>query len=287
MTGDPLKRFQKKITVDQDSNGHKLFDFLANSITPQLSKATWKKCIEAGGVWLKNPKEKKRLKRVTTVVKSGDILEIFFDPKAISGTNPNSEKLPELIYQQNSISVWNKPINMLTQPSPYGDDNSLLSYVSKKIKPSYLIHRLDRETEGLVMFAHSKEMAAKLNVIFSEHLIQKKYFALVVGTKNVLEQKIDLEIEDKNATTLIEMPTNLEIEQLYQKFPETKTLNASWVKLLPITGRKHQLRIHLQSIKRPLIFDPRYSRTHKKDSRLYLIAYALQCHELNLDLKLF
>lgn len=260
---------------------------MANFITPQVSKASWKKCIEAGGVWLRNNNQKKRLKRVTGLVQEGDLIEVFFDPKVLESNVQFLHSPPLKIYHKDHISCWYKPANMLTQGSPYGDQSSLQSFVSNAIKPTYLIHRLDRETEGLVVFAHSKEMAAKCNLVFSEHKIQKSYFALIAKKDVIADQIIDLSIEGKKAVTKLENPTLSELDLLYKKFPETKDLQASWIRLLPITGRKHQLRIHMQHLGRALMHDPRYSRTHKKGTRLYLVAYKIECAELNLNLNLF
>ncbi len=167
------KRIQTKVKVSKEQAGSKLFAFLAKSITPEVSASSWKKCIEAGGVWLRNNNQKKRLKRVTGIVQEGDIIEVFFDPKVLTSNASLMETPPQKIYHQDHVSIWYKPANMLTQGSPYGDQASLQSYVSSIIKPTHLIHRLDRETEGLVVFAHSREMAAKCNQVFSEHKIQK------------------------------------------------------------------------------------------------------------------
>lgn len=283
----PPKRIQTTLKVTKEQAGNKLFDFLANVITPSVSKASWKKCIEAGGIWLRNNNQKKRLKRVTCVVQEGDIIEVFFDPHVLESSDAFKNSPPLKIFHQGQLSCWYKPANMLTQGSPYGDQSSLQHFVSNLIKPTFLLHRLDRETEGLVLFAHHKEMAAKCNAIFSEHKIQKSYFALIVKKEMIEEQMIDVPIDKKNAMTKVENPSEEELKKIYEKYPETKDLQASWVRLLPISGRKHQLRIHMQHLGRPLLHDPRYSRTHKKGTRLYLIAYAIECEELKLKITLF
>lgn len=278
-------RIQAKLKVDKEHAGSKLFDFLAITVKPVVSKAVWKKCIEAGGVWQRIGKQKKRLKRVTGLVQEGDQIEVYFDPHILEKNEVNLSI--EKVYHKNNISCWLKPNNILTQDSPYGDQQSLYSYVSKLIRPTFLIHRLDRETDGLVLFAHSKEMAALCNKVFAEHKIQKYYFALVIKKEAIENQTVTFNVDQKNAVTEVEMPTELELIKLYEKFPETKDLQATWVKLLPITGRKHQLRIHMQHLGRPLLHDPRYSRTHKKGTRLYLIAYAIKSEVLGIDCNIF
>ncbi len=283
----PNKRIQTQVKVTKELAGSKLFAFLAKSITPEVSASNWKKCIEAGGVWLRNNNQKKRLKRVTAIVQEGDIIEVFFDPKVLMSADSLLESPPLKIYHKDHVSIWFKPANMLTQGSPYGDQSSLQSFVSNIIKPTHLIHRLDRETEGLVVFAHSREMAAKCNKVFADHKIQKSYFALIVKKDVIADQIIDLPIEGKNAVTKVENPSAEELTKLYAKYPETLDMHGMWMRLLPITGRKHQLRIHMQYIGRPLLHDPRYSRTHKKGTRLYLVAYKVECTDLNLNLNLF
>jgi tRNA pseudouridine32 synthase/23S rRNA pseudouridine746 synthase len=288
------KRFQRKIQVEESLHGLKLFEFLANSITPRLSKATWKKCIQSGGVWLKSSNKKLRVKRVTSLVKKGDIFEIFFDPKVLEGlknstlkSEESSSLTPKMLYHQNQISCWFKPINLVTQDTPYGDNESLFQYVKGKITPTHLLHRLDRETEGLVLFAHTKDQAAKCNLLFSDRKIAKIYFAFVQGKEQIQPQNINYAIEGKEAHTEIAPMSTVEYNILYQLFPETKEFHGTWVKLKPTTGRKHQLRIHMQYIKRALLFDPKYSRTHSKGQRLYLLAYGLECEELGIKLNYF
>ena len=279
------QRIHAKVRVEEAQKGMKLFDFLAEVIHPPVSKTLWKKCIEAGGVWQRLGKQKKRIKRVTTLINTGDHFEVYFDSNTLEITKNSDPSV--LLYHQQQISCWLKPHNMLTQDSPYGDQSSLFHYVSQKIHPTYLVHRLDRETEGLVLFAHSKEMAALCNTVFSEHLIQKYYYALIVKKNPITAREIDEAIEGKKAITRLEIPDAAELEKLYNQFPETQTFDATWVKLLPLTGRKHQLRIHMQRLGRPLLHDPRYSRTHKKGQRLYLIAYALYSERLHIDIDIF
>lgn len=295
------KRFQKSLIVNEQDQGKKLFEYLANTITPSLSKAIWKKCITAGSVWITSNKKRTRVKRVTLELKTGDKIEVFFDPKVLETkiTNRNLEQSansPILVSSiQNNhydLSIWYKPINMISQDSPYGDQSSLYSYVSRFFKKNLdfnrkttnLIHRLDRETDGLILFAHDAKTTAKLNLAFSNKTIQKTYYGLIIGNEKVVETTCNDPIDGKESLTHVSPVSNQELEKLYLLYPETKVLPATWCKLMPVTGRKHQLRIHLQKMGRPLLHDPRYSRTHKKGTRLYLCAYQIVFDSINLNL---
>lgn len=272
------KRFQKTLTVSEVDQGKKLFEFLANSITPSLSKAIWKKCISAGSIWVTSNKKRSRIKRVTLIIKKNDKIEVFFDPNILK--NKTQKTLPPLkVYEFEDITAWYKPNNMVTQDSAFGDKLSLYSFVKEEMKKlkkqTYLLHRLDRETDGLVLFAHNASTASYINELFATKKIQKTYFGFICGSEPVNKEIINIPIENKESITELDVVNSNDLSLLYTLYPETKDLAGTWCQLNPITGRKHQLRIHLQSLGRPLLHDPRYSRTHKKNSRLYLCAYKI------------
>jgi 23S rRNA pseudouridine955/2504/2580 synthase len=169
-----------------------------------------------------------------------------------------------VLYKDDDVIVINKPPGLAVQGGSginKSVDNLLdaLRYDSKE-RPK-LVHRLDRDTSGALVLARSAKVAAKLMKEFSGKTAQKTYWALIKGVPDLLQGKIDLplakqevgdhekvaidEDDGKRAVTLYEV-----VERL------SKTL--AWVELTPITGRTHQLRVHMAAIGHPIIGDGKY-----------------------------
>jgi len=158
----------------------------------------------------------------------------------------------------------------MAQGTEYGDHCSLLRQAELFFRPQrkvFLVHRLDREAEGLMLIAHNEEAAAKLSHLFQKNQIIKRYTVEVLG--NLFERpgkRIDLPLDGKPALTEYEAVS-------YD--PGTNTSKA----LVHIkTGRLHQIRRHLDLIGHPVMGDPRYGTGNKNRAGLRLIADELRFH---------
>ena len=131
----------------------------------------------------------------------------------------------------------------------------------------YPIHRLDRKTSGIILMAKKKEFVSKFQELFISNNIQKTYYGIVRGfTPNKLTIESDVKGRDakvyKNAITELITLASKELDIAVKPYP---TSRYSLIKLLPKTGRLHQLRIHLNKISHPLIGDPKYGdRFHNR-----------------------
>ena len=231
-----------------------------------LPKSRVKDAMGKGAVWLKKQKSKqRRIRRTTAGIRPGDILSIYYDEALLSKRPP----LPELIADKGRYSVWIKPAGLMTQGTKYGDHCSLLRQAELHFKTKrkiFLIHRLDREAAGLVLFAHDKIAAARFSQFFQDRQIIKRYTARVLG--NLADQQptntIDLELDGKPATT----------EYAVSGYdPATLT---SKVNIVIRTGRKHQIRRHFEMIGHPIMGDPRYGKNNKNKDGMQLAATALE-----------
>jgi tRNA pseudouridine32 synthase / 23S rRNA pseudouridine746 synthase len=167
-----------------------------------------------------------------------------------------------------AYSVWFKPANLVTQGTRFGDHGALTRQVERHFSPrrkTFLVHRLDRETSGLVIMAHNRRAAALLSEMFRSRRVQKTYMAWVLGdlgsTKN--EGTIDLQLDARRAVT----------RYVLKQFDAQK--NQSLVQVTPVTGRRHQIRRHFDMIGHPVMGDPRYGRGNKNKSGLQLTAVGL------------
>ncbi len=220
-----------------------------------FSKAKIKGLMSAGAVWLHAGKKQKVIRRASSLVKKDEKIKLYFDPNI---KEFDMSKV-QCVHDTHNWGIWFKPAGLLSQGTKYGDEFTILRHIEKSInREVFLIHRLDRETSGLMIFAYNKKAARLLSEQIRERSIRKFYQAVVHGTLSESGESHD-PIDDKEAHTKYEVVshkdgnTNLDVEI--------------------ITGRKHQIRIHLANIGYPVIGDKAYG---KRDGRsLKLVAYKL------------
>ena len=182
-----------------------------------------------------------------------------------------------LIYQEDTFLVAEKPSGLLSQPGlgPLLQD-SLISRIKKRWPTANLVHRLDRDTSGILLIALDAAMHRSLSKLFMDRAIEKRYRANVVGCPNVASGSIDAPIKKcgnhppRYAVDLMGKPSRTDWRLIEQHRAH------SCLDLVPLTGRSHQLRVHLAHLGHPIIGDPIYSETPpSKDQRLHLHATLL------------
>ncbi|HEX7831794.1 MAG TPA: RluA family pseudouridine synthase [Thermoanaerobaculia bacterium] len=173
-----------------------------------------------------------------------------------------AESLPDLdiIRETPDWVAVNKPTGMPTQPARDRKHRSLEELVRIRYRSMHLIHRIDTQTSGVVVFAKHKKSAAELSALFAARAIRKTYLAVVEGRIDA-ERGIDTPIEGKTALTIIRPIRALDAA--------TTLIEADI-----LTGRTHQIRIHMQSIGHPVVGDRRYGSTINA-ARLMLHAWKL------------
>lgn len=221
------------------------------------------------------------------IVKPGDICQLTFDeedypPKEILWGNLD---LVQEIYQDQHLIIVNKPEGMKTHGNQHGEI-ALLNHVSAYVGQNcYVVHRLDMETSGLVLFAKNPFILPILNRLLEKKDIAREYWALVegqVGSKElVFRDKIGRDRHDRRKRIVDEKNgqyAETHISRLKQ-FPNKTTLVRCKLK----TGRTHQIRVHLSHHKHPILGDPLYN-SKSRTSRLMLHAFRLSfTHPLTLE----
>lgn len=187
----------------------------------------------------------------------------------------------EILYQDEQLIAINKPAKMLVHRSFLDKHETVFAMQTLRDqigKHVYPVHRLDRPTSGVLLFALTSEIAHALAVQFEHHHVQKEYWAIVrgelTGTGRIdyaLTPRLDKIADkfanpDKPAETAI---TNYEclatVELPFVSCQRFETSRYSWLALRPLTGRKHQLRRHLKHIFHPIVGDTTYG--DKKQNR--------------------
>lgn len=221
------------------------------------------------------------------MVKPGDICQLTFDEedypsKEILWGNPD---LVQEIYQDQHLIVVNKPEGMKTHGNQ-PDEIALLNHVSAYVgQTCYVVHRLDMETSGLVLFAKNPFILPILNRLLEKKEIAREYWALVEGRVEnkalVFRDKIGRDRHDRRKR-VVDAKNGQQAEthlSRLKQFPNQTTLVRCKLK----TGRTHQIRIHLSHHRHPILGDPLYN-TQSKTSRLMLHAFRLSfTHPLTLE----
>jgi tRNA pseudouridine32 synthase/23S rRNA pseudouridine746 synthase len=233
-----------------------------------LSKMKVKEAMNKGAVWIKKKGRMQRLRKVTTQLHPGDHLEMHYDEKLLSLKPPE----PKLVSDQTHYSAWYKPSGLMAQGTMFGDHCSLLRQAELFFKGSrkvFLVHRIDREADGVMLIAHTKEAAAKLSELFQKKLIAKEYRIEVVGNLKGRGGKgeIAFPLDGKEAVT--------EYEVISYDLQHNRTIVSASIR----TGRLHQIRRHFEMIGHPVMGDPKYGRDNKsrEGMRLTAVSLTFQC----------
>ena len=225
--------------------------------------------------------------RWNQIVKSGDECQLVFDEedypkKEIPWGNPN---LVQEVYQDQHLIIVNKPEGMKThgnQPKEIALLNHVSAYVGQTC---YVVHRLDMETSGLVLFAKNPFILPILNRLLEKKEISREYWALAQGKfqtkKRVYRNKIGRDRHDRRKRVVD--PKNGQSAETHLTLLKQFRNDLSLVRCRLKTGRTHQIRVHLSYNQHPIIGDPLYNPA-SKCKRLMLHAYRLSfIHPLTLE----
>lgn len=233
-------------------------DVLMAEIYKSYNRSTLQKFIEYGFVTV----DGKMIKKPNFKVERG----IKIDLK-IPSIMKNADLVPTKIYEDEKVVVLNKPSGLLSMAKgEYCPENTLEQY-------GLLVHRLDRDTSGVVIMAKDEGTQVFLKKQFQARTAHKIYLAIVEGRPKLDEARIDLPLARnmKRPTTFLVDPKGKASETFYKVLKSNDKY--ALVELRPTTGRTHQLRVHMKYLGHPILGDVVYG---KKRDRLYLHAKSLE-----------
>jgi len=166
----------------------------------------------------------------------------------------------EIIYEDDDFIVLNKPAGILTIPDRFASAiPNLYDILKREYGKIFVVHRLDKETSGVICFAKNEEEHADLSEKFEEHDVNKSYYALIMGQLRNKEGRIDLPLSE---SPKVPGTMRVDYESGKRSITEYKVLeefeNYSLVEVRPLTGRMHQIRVHFKAIGHPLAIDSVY-----------------------------
>ncbi len=246
-------------------------DKVLHSLCPEFSRTRLQAMFDAGLVWLDDEAIGKNHK-----ISAG--AKITFTPPAAAPSELRAVDIPlDILYEDDHIIAINKPSGMVTHPgNATGEDtlaHALLFHCGEKLngvggslRPG-IVHRLDKETSGVMVAAKSDAAYMELSRSFAERKIDKEYLALVVGKPKLRSGTIDEPI-GRHPVHRVKMAVNPRGRAARTDWEIVEAFGESFSLLgLKIhTGRTHQIRVHLAHIGHPVVGDPVYGKKAKTDS---------------------
>jgi 23S rRNA pseudouridine1911/1915/1917 synthase len=254
-----------KFVVSQEEAGLRLDRFVA-AHNPEMSRTRAQELIEAGLVLLNGKRAKDSQK-----VHAGDLVEVIPTPRP--AMKAEAEQIPlEIIYEDGDLIVVNKAAGMTVHAGAGNSRGTLvnallgrgqaLSQGGDPLRPG-IVHRIDKETSGILLVAKNDFAHAKLSDAFRERTVQKTYLTLVHGTLAEESGRIELPIA-RDPVRRNRMTT-----RRAASLPNARAARTDWrvlaridsVTLLEVqlhTGRTHQIRVHFSALRHPVIGDTLY-----------------------------
>jgi 23S rRNA pseudouridine1911/1915/1917 synthase len=241
-----------------------------------LSRTALKNLIDSDNVFLSGEAAQKAHQKV----KAGEVYRITIEEKKPTSVFPEDIPL-DIVYEDDDLAVINKPGGLVVHPAPGNREHTLVNALMHRFKSlsdinperAGIVHRLDKETSGLLVIAKNNVSHLSLAGQFAEHSIKRRYVALVKGKmefeENVIELPIARDPQRREAMAVNYGKNSRYARTRYRSLKRTKEY--SFLELEPFTGRTHQLRVHLSYVGHPILGDRKYGRNNEF-SRLALHA---------------
>jgi 23S rRNA pseudouridine1911/1915/1917 synthase len=241
-------------TVADSDVGRRLDQVLAARVEG-LSRRQARVLLDIGGVFV----DGRRIKMAGRPMRAGEEVVAVMGGALARATkktgraarSADEQNLPPftVVFEDDDIVVVEKPSGLLTAPTPESDRNNLADLLSRRpgSVPVFVVHRIDLETSGLVVFAKTADANRELSNRFRDHDLERAYLAAVAGRFPDAIKRIDRPVGGRRAVTHVE---------IRERFDDRATLVSCRLE----TGRTHQIRLHMAEVGTPVIGDARYGR---------------------------
>lgn len=249
-------------------------------IYPEHSRNYFQFLIEEGAVLMNAKVAKKRF-----LVTDSDDVEVNFIATPELSLEPQNVPL-DILYEDAHLVIINKPSGMVVHPAPGHPDGTLVNALlhhcllsPDPLRPG-IVHRLDKDTSGVIVAAKTKEAHRGMIELFATRQVEKTYLAITQGVPGnrvidkpikrhpIYRQKMRVDPDGRASRTMIETLQSHGAKALVQ--------------VKPVTGRTHQIRVHLADLGTPILFDPIYGFEKNPTQRLMLHAREIAfCHPIS------
>ena len=252
--------------IDEDFFGARLDRWISHFFS-KISHNNLEKLLRKGIIRVNGKKVKSNFR-----LNEGDILTLpdFLDELTTSSIN--NARIPGAanfikkitIFQNNEILILNKPFGLAVQGGT-GIESHIDGYLQSAFFNSdfspRLVHRLDKETSGVLVVALTRKMAVYLSSLFKERKVNKTYWAITDGSPAINKGDINFDIK------VGENNDNIDALTRYYKILNLNN-KISWIAFRPVTGRPHQIRQHASMSSFPIVGDKKYGR-HTKEGLMF------------------
>lgn len=257
--------------ISENESGKRLDTFLTSRLAgadPPLSRSQLKRMIDEGSVLVNG-----RTMKAGYNLKKGDTVSVTPKEPVIPETVPQDLPL-KVVHEDSSLIVVDKPAGMVVHPAAGNYDGTLvnavlyhcrdLSGIGGVIRPG-IVHRLDKDTSGLMVIAKTDEAHRELSEQFKQHLVTKVYYAFIFGNprqdEGLIEAAVGRHPVDRKKMSVFsrrgkEALTRWKVIERYGFL--------SFLEIRIETGRTHQIRVHLNSIGHPILGDNTYGNSTKR-----------------------
>ena len=252
-------------------------DKYLTQVLPQFSRAYLQKLIVQGYI-LVNGQRTKANQRLSNV----DSITVKLPPLPLY---PLAEPIPlTVIYEDEEILVIDKPAGLTVHPAPGHPSHTLVNAIlahcpdlamSNELMRPGIVHRLDKDTSGLIVIAKNDSAREYLAAQFKSRTVTKGYFVLVKGRlspdQGIIEAPIGRDPHSRRRMAIVETGKEATTRYQVRKYLDNYTL----VEVTPLTGRTHQIRVHLSAIGYPVVGDSLYGTKSTHLNRQFIHAYRL------------
>jgi 23S rRNA pseudouridine1911/1915/1917 synthase len=271
-TGPKIKKLQFNSPVPDIR-----LDKFLTQVLPQFSRAYLQKLIVQGYILVNGQRTKanQRLNKVDRIT-----VELPALPD-----RPSAEPIPlTIIYEDEDILIIDKPAGLTVHPAPGHPSHTLVNAIlahcpglamsNEPMRPG-IVHRLDKDTSGLIVIAKNDFAREYLAAQFKSRTVTKGYLVLVKGRlspeQGIIEAPIGRDPRSRRRMAIVEDGKEATTQYQVQKYLDNYTL----VEVTPLTGRTHQIRVHLSAIGYPVVGDPIYGIRSTHLNRQFIHAYRL------------
>jgi RluA family pseudouridine synthase len=265
---------RKQFIVSSKENAMRIDLFLA-AMLPDLSRRKVRQILDIGGCYVNN----KRMHIASRQVQSGDKVRVEFSLEGLKKSRQKTFELSpsDILYDEHSVVAINKPPGLPSQATRDQDVMHAEVCVRHWLKKSgrdreklILLHRLDKETSGVLLFATNANTATWITDQFRQRRLNKTYWALCRGRPNIRRFEVECYLSeiDKKTGQVHEVKSGGKPSRtVFEERAFDPSTGVSWIVCYPETGRSHQIRVHLEMKGVPIIGDKRYGHRLKQDIR--------------------